>query len=97
MIDGSYVYILTNKPRGTLYTGVTADLIKRIYLHRSGMGSQFAHKFALNTLVWFATFDDIENAISHEKRVKRWRRAWKIELIEERNPRWEDLYLSLTI
>ena len=88
---GGHVYILSNRPRGTLYVGVTADLTQRLHHHRTGHGSEFIKKYKCQNLVWFETFDDIETAIVHEKRLKRWRRAWKFDLIEERNPEWQDL------
>lgn len=90
----SYVYILASKPYGTLYIGVTSDLQGRIALHKSGKGSAFTAKYHVKRLVWFDTFTNIETAITHEKRIKRWRRDWKISLIERRNPHWEELILT---
>ena len=78
--------------RGTLYVGVTADLPRRIYQHRDGSGSDFCARYALHRLVWAERGDTIEDCIAHEKRVKRWRRAWTFELIERGNPDWNDLY-----
>jgi len=95
MERASHVYILASKPYGTLYTGVTSDLPGRIAEHLSGKGSAFTNKYNVKLLVWFDTFADIETAIIHEKRIKRWRRDWKISLIERLNPRWEDLSKSL--
>ncbi|MGJ3260793.1 MAG: GIY-YIG nuclease family protein [Rhodospirillales bacterium] len=91
----SYVYILASKPYGTLYTGVTSDLPGRISEHLSGKGSAFTAKYNVKRLVWFETFSDIETAIIHEKRIKRWRRDWKIALIERLNPHWQDLSANL--
>lgn len=88
---GGHVYILSNRTRGILYVGVTADLARRIDHHRAGYGSMFVNKYRCHSLVWFETFDDIETAIVHEKRLKRWRRQWKLDLIEVKNPEWEDL------
>ncbi|MBB5517998.1 GIY-YIG nuclease family protein [Amphiplicatus metriothermophilus] len=87
-----YVYMLANKPRGVLYTGVAADLARRIHQHREGRGSAFCRRYGLDRLVWYAEYQRITDAISEEKRIKRWRRAWKVRLIEEMNPGWEDLY-----
>jgi len=87
----SYVYILASKRYGTLYVGVTSNLAERIAQHKSGKGSAFTAKYNVKNLVWFETFSDIETAIAYEKRLKRWRRDWKMSLIERRNPYWEDL------
>ena len=87
----SYVYIMASKPYGTLYIGVTSDLPGRIVQHKSGKGSAFTAKYHIKNLVWFETFYDIETAITYEKRLKRWRRNWKITLSENLNPHWEDL------
>lgn len=91
MEQQSYVYILTSRPYGTLYVGVTSNLTERIAQHKSGKGSAFTAKYNIKNLVWFETFSDIETAITYEKRLKRWRRDWKISLIERQNPYWEDL------
>jgi len=91
MEQQSYVYILASKRYGTLYVGVTSNLAERIAQHKSGKGSAFTVKYNVKNLVWFETFSDIETAITYEKRLKRWRRDWKISLIERRNPYWEDL------
>ena len=90
-----YVYILTNRKRGTLYTGVTNDLAARIVLHRSGLGSEFVWKHRLFRLVCIQPFATAAEAIAQEKRLKKWRRAWKIRLIERDNPDWRDLYEEL--
>ena len=87
----SYVYMLANKRYGTLYVGVTSNLAERMALHKSGKGSAFTAKYNVKNLVWFETFSDIETAITYEKRLKGWRRDWKMSLIERRNPYWEDL------
>ena len=87
-----YVYILANKIGGTLYIGVTSDLIRRIAEHRLKSVKSFTKKYDVDRLVYFEQFDDVENAIRREKRLKKWNRAWKIRLIEELNPNWDDLY-----
>jgi putative endonuclease len=90
-----YVYILANRIGGTLYIGVTNDLVRRVYEHRQKQVESFAKKYGVDRLVYFEQFHDTENAIKREKRLKRWNRAWKIRLIEEHNPNWDDLYLSM--
>jgi len=90
-----YVYILTNKIGGTLYIGVTNDLIRRIAEHRLKSVESFTKKYEVDRLVYFEQFDDAENAIRREKLLKKWNRVWKIRLIEELNPNWDDLYRSL--
>ncbi|QYJ00912.1 GIY-YIG nuclease family protein [Thalassovita mediterranea] len=92
----SWVYIVTNKRNGTLYTGVTSDLVGRVWQHRHGYFAGFSRKYGCTQLVWFETHDDIKEAIAREKRIKRWKRAWKLELIETGNPDWRDLYSELT-
>ena len=94
--DRSYwVYILASGLGGTLYIGVTNDLIRRIYQHKTKAAEGFTTKYDVDRLVYFEAFDDIENAIRREKRLKKWNRAWKIRLIEETNPNWSDLYPSI--
>lgn len=92
MERSSYVYILASRRNGTLYTGVTSDLSRRVYQHREGRSSGFTATYGVTRLVWYEIFADIRDAIDAEKRIKRWRRAWKIELIEKTNPQWLDLY-----
>ncbi|MCB2084974.1 MAG: GIY-YIG nuclease family protein [Sphingomonadaceae bacterium] len=87
-----WTYILTNKPRGVLYIGVTADLAARMMQHRSGNGSKFCRRYGLTRLVLAEPFDDISEAIAREKAMKAWKRDWKIELIEKSNPGWDDLF-----
>lgn len=86
---------MTNKPRGVLYVGVAADLGLRVYQHRQGIGSAFCRRYGLNRLAWNLHHDRIEEAIDHEKRLKKWRREWKIKQVEELNPEWRDLYNAL--
>jgi putative endonuclease len=87
-----YVYILASKIGGTLYIGVTNDLIRRVAEHGLKLIESFTEKYDVARLVYFEQFDDPENAIKREKRLKKWNRAWKIRLIEQQNPNWEDLY-----
>ena len=93
--SGGWVYIMTDRYRGTLYVGVTADLAARVTQHRSGTGSEFCAKYGLKRLVWTERLDSIEDAVAHEKRIKRWHRQWKFDLIEKANPDWDDLYGQL--
>lgn len=87
-----FVYMLTNRPDGTLYIGVTNDLARRVWEHRNGGASSFTHKYNLHRLVWFEVHSDVSEAILREKRLKKWNRAWKVELIEAENCQWRDLY-----
>jgi len=87
-----YVYILASKKKGTLYIGVTSNLPKRVFEHKQGRIKGFSKKYNIHKLVYFEYFDDIYNAIVREKQLKRWLRDWKIRLIEETNPEWQDLY-----
>lgn len=91
----AYVYIVTNKPDGTLYTGVTTDLIKRIYEHKHKLAKGFTEKYNLDKLVYYEIFDAVEEAIHREKCIKEWKREWKLKRIVEMNPNWEDLYDSI--
>ncbi len=91
----SYTYILSDKPRGTLYIGVTSDLIKRIWQHKESFVDGFSAKYGLKKLVWFEVHEDISEAIKREKQLKKWNRVWKIELVEKTNSEWRDLYLEL--
>jgi putative endonuclease len=92
---GGWVYIMADRYRGTLYVGVTADLPLRVSQHRSCTGSDFCARYGLTHLVWADRCDSIDTAIAHEKRVKRWRREWKFDLIEKANPDWNDLFDQL--
>jgi putative endonuclease len=95
MPRSAYVYILASGRYGTLYIGVTSDLIKRIWQHREGLGEGFTKRHQVKYLVWYEVHGDIMAAITREKQLKEWRRAWKLELIHEHNPLWRDLYLDL--
>jgi putative endonuclease len=94
-LEPSYVYIMTNKPRGTLYIGVTADVIKRASEHKQLSGTTFTARYNLDKLVWFEQFAHIDLAIQRETSLKRWYRNWKIELIEKTNPQWRDLFKDI--
>jgi putative endonuclease len=85
------VYILASRPQGTLYVGVTSDLARRVEAHRSGVVGGFTKKYSVERLVYFELHDDMAAAIQREKQLKKWNRAWKIELIETTNPEWSDL------
>jgi putative endonuclease len=87
-----WVYILASKIGGTLYIGVTNDLVRRVYEHREGLADSFPKKYAVHRLVYFEQGTDIEAAIRREKQLEKWNRAWKIRLVEETNPNWDDLY-----
>jgi putative endonuclease len=92
----SYVYIITNKKNGTLYIGVTSDLIKRVYEHKNKVIlTSFSAKYNLDKLVYYEVSENIESAILREKQMKKWNRAWKIQLIDQDNPSWKDLYSDL--
>ena len=90
-----YVYILASGIGGTLYIGMTSDLVRRVYEHCLTMVKSFTKQYGVHRLVYFEQFDDAENAIKREKRLKKYNRAWKIRLIEELNPNWVDLYPSI--
>lgn len=90
-----YVYIMANKPQGTIYIGVTSDIIKRVYEYKNDFVDGFTRKYALKSLVYYEVFDEIAEAIKREKQLKEWQRKWKIELIEKQNPKWEDLYKAI--
>jgi putative endonuclease len=88
----AYVYILANKKHGTLYLGVTSNLVKRVYQHKTNIVEGFTEKYNVKNLVYFETTPCIASAIQREKQLKKWNRAWKIRIIEEFNPEWKDLY-----
>jgi len=91
----AYVYIFASARNGTLYVGVTSDLVKRVHEHKTKVVKGFTSKYNIDTLVWFEQSDSIESAIAREKQLKEWKRAWNIELIEKSNPNWNDLYGGL--
>ncbi len=90
-----YVYILASKIGGTLYIGVTNNLVRRVYEHREKLAEGFTKKYGVTRLVYFEAHSDVEAAIVREKQMKKWNRAWKIRLIEESNPNWDDLYKQI--
>ena len=90
-----FVYILASKEQGTLYTGLTNDILRRVQEHRDGLVPGFTRTYGVKKLVWFETHDSIHDAIVSEKRIKRWRRDWKRSLIQGSNPHWVDLYPQL--
>ncbi len=91
-----YVYMLASDRNGTIYIGMTSALAKRIWEHKEGFVKGFTKEYGTHKLVWFELHETAESAISREKRIKKWNRDWKIRLIEEVNPYWNDLYLTLT-
>jgi len=94
-MPGGWVYIMTNRPNGTLYIGVTSELPRRIWEHRQGLADGFTKRYRLKSLVYFEHHDDIGRALQREKNLKHWPRAWKLELISKANPMWDDLYEQL--
>jgi len=92
----SYVYMLASQRNGTLYTGVTSDLLKRVWQHKEGFVEGFTKQHGVKQLVWYEVHASLEAAITREKQIKKWNRTWKIQLIEGENPYWNDLYAALT-
>jgi putative endonuclease len=90
-----YVYLLASKKHGTLYLGVTNDIVRRVHEHRTKAVQGFTKRYSVDKLVWFEMYEGALAAIAREKELKKWRRDWKIRLIEEENPGWVDLYLAL--
>lgn len=95
MIKQPVVYILASKKNGTLYIGVTSDLVKRIWEHKNNLVEGFTNNYRVHNFVWYELHEDMNSAIKKEKKMKEWKRAWKIRLIEENNPGWNDLYESI--
>jgi putative endonuclease len=95
MIKIFYVYIIASQKRGTLYVGVTSNLITRVYEHKNKMANGFTKKYRIHRLVYYEIAQDAKAALLREKQIKKWNRAWKLRLIEEHNPEWADLYDSL--
>jgi putative endonuclease len=93
--DTAWVYMLTSKKDGVLYTGMTTDLPARLFAHREGRGSKFVARYEVTRLVWMEGHQMVNAAIGRETRIKKWPRAWKVRLIEAANPAWDDLYLTL--
>jgi putative endonuclease len=96
MSEQYYVYVLASRKHGTLYIGVTNDLIRRIYQHKTKAIRGFTKRYGVDTLVYFEIFDDPLSAIAREKQLKKWNREWKVQLIESKNPNWVDLSPTLT-
>ena len=90
-----HVYLLSSGKHGTLYLGVTRDLMRRVYKHKTKATRSFTSRYGVTRLVWFETYDDPTTAITREKEIKKWRRDWKVTLIENENPDWDDLYKSI--
>ena len=95
MIRQPAVYILASKKNGTLYIGVTSNLIKRVWEHRNNFVEGFSQRYGVHNLVWYELHESMESAIRREKRLKDWKREWKLHLIERTNPNWEDLYHAI--
>ena len=91
-----YVYLLASDKYGTLYLGVTNDIVRRVYEHKTKAVAGFTKRYAVDKLVWFEIYDDPISAIAREKELKKWRRDWKIRLIKEQNPQWTDLYSQIS-
>ena len=91
----AWVYLLTNRKHGAIYTGVTSDIAQRTWQHREGTGSAFCRKYEIDRLVYAEPHDTIVDAIAREKAIKKWRRAWKVALIEKENPDWRDLWFEI--
>lgn len=92
---GGYVYIMASARNGTLYIGVTGDLVKRVWEHRNGMVPEFTRKYGCKLLVWYEAYDDLREARLRELQMKKWKRVWKLSLIERENPGWNDLFETL--
>ena len=86
------VYIMANKPNGTLYVGVTSNLVQRVWHHKNGTAEGFTNRYGIHRLAWYEIHESMEHAINREKIIKKWKRAWKLDLIERNNPKWADLY-----
>ena len=94
-MKGGWVYIMTNRPNGILYVGVTSNLARRAWEHREGIVDGFTRRYGLKRLVYAEFYEDISSAIQREKNIKHWPRAWKVRLVREHNPAWDDLYGTL--
>ncbi len=90
-----FVYMLASQRNGTIYTGVTSDLVQRVWQHKNNLVSGFTKQYQVHDLVWYELHSDMLSAISREKQIKEWRRKWKIHLIEKSNPYWDDLYMDI--
>ena len=92
-----YVYILASRRNGTLYIGMTDNLIQRVWMHRNGALPGFTRKYGVKTLVWYEQYESRESALTRERQMKRWNRTWKLQVTERMNPRWADLYDQLSV
>ena len=95
LMNSYWVYIMASKRNGTLYTGVTSNLVKRVWEHKNDAAEGFTKKYKVHILVYYEVIADVKSAIQREKLLKKWHRKWKLELIEKINPNWEDLYYQL--
>jgi len=96
MKTASYVYLLASKPYGTLYVGVTSDLVRRVFEHKTKAIPGFTSRYSVDRLVWFEIHESAEAAIRREKQIKQWKRDWKVNLVERENPHWDDLYAGIS-
>jgi putative endonuclease len=92
-----YVYILASRRNGTLYIGMTDNLIQRVWMHRNGTLKGFTKNYRVKTLVWYEQHESREGALTRERQMKKWNRAWKLQIIEQLNPAWSDLYETLSV
>ena len=92
-----YVYILASRRNGTLYTGMTDNLIQRVWMHRNGVLPGFTKSYGVKTLVWYEQHETRQSALTRERRLKKWNRSWKLRIIEQLNPAWSDLYEELSV
>ena len=97
MANAYYVYLLANEQYGTLYLGVTSNLVKRVWEHKEGQADGFTKKYGIKRLVWFECHSEVLAAITREKQLKKWSRKWKMELIQRKNPLWRDLYADIAV
>ena len=97
MTRAGYLYLMASRRNGTTYLGVTNDLLRRVWQHRNEASDSFSKKYGCTRLVWYEAFDDIQQARQRELQMKKWKRAWKVELIERDNPQWLDLFDRLSL
>ena len=90
------VYIMASKRNGTLYTGFTSNLVQRVWQHKNNLVEGFTERYGIHTLVWYEVHETMISAITREKKIKNWKRIWKLALIEKTNPEWRDLYIDIT-
>src|SRR5688500_14536951 len=95
MHKAGYVYIMASRRIGTLYIGVTSDLVSRVYQHREALVAGFTRRHGCKLLVWYEAYDDLQDARARERQMKKWNRQWKLSEIEKKNPNWDDLYPDL--